>query len=175
MAELHHGYPAPDQRCVLGVASFPGTFLAAGRGAREVPATDSGQRYDTCHERDDRRDQHDAVQAGGEGGPGDRSRVDRPDLGTWLSDRIQNFDAVVAYKADPLSRGEDTDWSRIETWAADYGKTPVIVDFATGIRSDANCIRCELATVAAALGAQAAVQGELVEPGRRRLVLPRSN
>src|ERR1700754_4649784 len=28
------------------VASFPGTFLTAGRGAREVPAADSGQRYD---------------------------------------------------------------------------------------------------------------------------------
>ena len=56
------------------VASFPRTFLTAGRGAREVPAADSGQRYDACHERDDRRDQQDAVQAGGEGGPGDRSR-----------------------------------------------------------------------------------------------------
>jgi hypothetical protein len=55
------------------VASYPGTFLTAGRGAREIAAADSGQRYDACHERDDGRDQQDAVQAGGEGGPGDRS------------------------------------------------------------------------------------------------------
>jgi hypothetical protein len=55
------------------VASFPGTFLTAGRGAREVPAVDSGQRYDACHERDDRRDQQDAVQAGSEGGAGSRA------------------------------------------------------------------------------------------------------
>lgn len=41
----------------------------------EVLAADSGQRYDACHERDDRRDQQDAVQAGGEGGPGDRSHT----------------------------------------------------------------------------------------------------
>src|SRR5712692_1723599 len=55
------------------VASFPGTFLAAGRGAREVLAADSGQRYDACHERDDRRDQQDAVQAGREGCTGDHA------------------------------------------------------------------------------------------------------
>lgn len=41
---------------------------------------------------------------------------------------------MIAYKADRLSRGEDTDWSRIETWAADHGKTLIIVDSATGIR-----------------------------------------
>jgi DNA invertase Pin-like site-specific DNA recombinase len=44
------------------------------------------------------------------------------------------FDAVIAYKADRLSRGEDTDWSRIETWAADHGKTLVLVDSSTCIR-----------------------------------------
>jgi DNA invertase Pin-like site-specific DNA recombinase len=60
--------------------------------------------------------------------------IDRPDLGNWLNERLQDFDAVVAYKADRLSRGEDTDWSRIETWAADHGKTLIIVDSATGIR-----------------------------------------
>ena len=41
---------------------------------REVPATDSGQGYHSRYQRDDRRDQQNAVQAGGEGGPGDRSR-----------------------------------------------------------------------------------------------------
>ena len=63
------------------VASFPGAFLTAGRGAREVPAADSGQRYDACHERDDRRDQQDAVQAGGEGGDCKRSSEES---GGWL-------------------------------------------------------------------------------------------
>jgi DNA invertase Pin-like site-specific DNA recombinase len=60
--------------------------------------------------------------------------IDRPDLGHWLSERIQDFDAIVAYKADRYSRGEDTDWSRIETWAADHGKTLILVDSASGIR-----------------------------------------
>jgi DNA invertase Pin-like site-specific DNA recombinase len=54
--------------------------------------------------------------------------IDRPDLGSWLTDpaRLALFDCVVAYRADRLSRGEDTDWSRIETWAADHGKTLVL-------------------------------------------------
>jgi len=43
------------------VASFPGTFLAAGRGAREVLAADSGQGYHARRQRDDRGDQQDAV------------------------------------------------------------------------------------------------------------------
>jgi hypothetical protein len=41
---------------------------------------------------------------------------------------------VIAYRADRLSRGEDTDWSRIETWAADHSKTLILVDGSTGIR-----------------------------------------
>jgi DNA invertase Pin-like site-specific DNA recombinase len=43
--------------------------------------------------------------------------IDRPDLGSWLSDPAKRalFDVVIAYRADRLSRGEDTDWSRIET------------------------------------------------------------
>jgi site-specific DNA recombinase len=62
--------------------------------------------------------------------------IDRPDLGSWLTDpaRLALFDAVVAYRADRLSRGEDTDWSRIETWAADHGKTLILVDSSTGVR-----------------------------------------
>jgi DNA invertase Pin-like site-specific DNA recombinase len=62
--------------------------------------------------------------------------IDRPDLGAWLSDpaKLALFDVVVAYKTDRLSRGDDTDWSRIESWAADHGKTLVIVDSMTGVR-----------------------------------------
>jgi site-specific DNA recombinase len=61
--------------------------------------------------------------------------VDRKDLGSWLSDpnKLALFDVIVAYKSDRFSRGEDTDWSRIETWAADNKKTLVMVDSATGI------------------------------------------
>jgi DNA invertase Pin-like site-specific DNA recombinase len=62
--------------------------------------------------------------------------IDRPDLGTWLSDpaKRSRYDCVVAYQGDRLSRGEDTDWSRIETWAADNGKTLVLVDAGDGVR-----------------------------------------
>jgi DNA invertase Pin-like site-specific DNA recombinase len=62
--------------------------------------------------------------------------IDRPDLGAWLGDPARRalFDVVIAYRADRLSRGEDTDWSRIETWAADHGKTLILVDGSTGIR-----------------------------------------
>lgn len=60
--------------------------------------------------------------------------IDRPELGHWLRDRIQDFDAVIAYKADRLSRGEDTDWSKIEAWAVDHKKTLIIVDSSDGIR-----------------------------------------
>jgi DNA invertase Pin-like site-specific DNA recombinase len=61
--------------------------------------------------------------------------IEREDLGKWLNDPAKRaqFDCVVAYQADRLSRGDDTDWSRIETWAADNGKTLVIVDSGTGI------------------------------------------
>jgi site-specific DNA recombinase len=65
---------------------------------------------------------------------GTRAPVDRKDLGRWLNGRREQFDVIVAYKTDRLSRGEDTDWSRIETWAADHGKTLVIVDAGDGIR-----------------------------------------
>jgi DNA invertase Pin-like site-specific DNA recombinase len=59
--------------------------------------------------------------------------IDRKDLASWLSEPWR-FDVVVAYASDRLSRGEDTDWSRIESWAADHGKTLVLVDSGTGIR-----------------------------------------
>src|SRR5580700_6642945 len=40
---------------------------------REVLAADSGQGYHARGQRDDGRDQENVVQAGGEGGPGDRA------------------------------------------------------------------------------------------------------
>ncbi|MCL2582946.1 MAG: recombinase family protein [Streptosporangiales bacterium] len=62
--------------------------------------------------------------------------IDRKNLGRWLKDPglRTRYDVIVAYKSDRYSRGEDTDWSRIETWAADHGKTLVMVDNGTGIR-----------------------------------------
>lgn len=59
--------------------------------------------------------------------------VDRKSLGAWLA-TPERFDVIVAYKSDRLSRGNDMDWSRIETWAADHGKTLILVDSGTGIR-----------------------------------------
>ncbi|HUD37518.1 MAG TPA: recombinase family protein [Streptosporangiaceae bacterium] len=59
--------------------------------------------------------------------------LDRKDLGAWLADPSR-FDVVVAFKSDRLSRGSDTDWSRIESWTANAGKTLCLVDSGTGIR-----------------------------------------
>src|ERR1700722_10505645 len=59
--------------------------------------------------------------------------IDRKSLGAWLA-KPESFDVIVAYRSDRLSRGPDTDWSRIETWAADHGKTLCLVDGSTGIR-----------------------------------------
>lgn len=60
--------------------------------------------------------------------------MDRKELGDWIKHRSHEFDAIVTYKTDRLSRGEDTDWSRIETWAADNRKTLIVVDANDGIR-----------------------------------------
>jgi DNA invertase Pin-like site-specific DNA recombinase len=59
--------------------------------------------------------------------------LDRKDLGAWIAEPSR-FDVLVAFKSDRLSRGKDTDWSRIETWSADVGKTLVLVDSGTGVR-----------------------------------------
>ncbi len=59
--------------------------------------------------------------------------VDRRELGAWLA-QPHTFDAIVAYKTDRLSRGEQEDWTRIEHWATEQRKQLIIVDGATGIR-----------------------------------------
>jgi DNA invertase Pin-like site-specific DNA recombinase len=55
--------------------------------------------------------------------------MNRKELGRWISDPElrASYDCIVAYKSDRLSRGEDYDWSAIETWAHTNGKTLVIV------------------------------------------------
>jgi len=62
--------------------------------------------------------------------------MDRRQLGPWVTDpaKIAQYDAIVAYKSDRLSRGEDYDWSRIETWAVDHGKKLIIVGFDGGVQ-----------------------------------------
>jgi DNA invertase Pin-like site-specific DNA recombinase len=60
--------------------------------------------------------------------------IDRPELGAWLCDPAKRArcNVVIAYRADRLSRGDDTGWSRIETWAADAGKVQILVGGSTG-------------------------------------------
>ena len=59
--------------------------------------------------------------------------LDRKSLGAWIG-QSHEWDILVAYRSDRLSRGSDVDWSRIETWAADHGKVLCVVDSSTGIR-----------------------------------------
>jgi DNA invertase Pin-like site-specific DNA recombinase len=59
--------------------------------------------------------------------------VDRKELGAWLK-TPERFDAVVAYRTDRLSRGDQEDWTRIEHWATERGKTLIIVDSGNGLR-----------------------------------------
>ena len=60
--------------------------------------------------------------------------MNRRNLRQWVTDpaRLAMYDGIVALKTDRLSRGEDVDWSRIESWAADHGKTLVIVSSQAG-------------------------------------------
>lgn len=65
---------------------------------------------------------------------GRKAPIDRKELGKWIRDRAHEFDVIVAYKTDRLSRGDTPDWTAIQSWADDKGKTLVMVDGATGIR-----------------------------------------
>jgi DNA invertase Pin-like site-specific DNA recombinase len=67
---------------------------------------------------------------------GSKAPMDRKNFGPWVTDpaRIAQYDVIVAYKTDRLSRGTDVDWSRIETWAADNGKRLIIVGPEGGIQ-----------------------------------------
>ena len=60
----------------------------------------------------------------------------RKDLGKWLKDPglLSQYDAILAYKTDRFSRGKDTDWSAIETWAAKNNKILIMVDSGDGVR-----------------------------------------
>jgi DNA invertase Pin-like site-specific DNA recombinase len=60
--------------------------------------------------------------------------IDRKFLGRWLRERYTEFDAVVAFASDRLSRGDQEDWTRIEHWATEHSKVLVVVDSATGVR-----------------------------------------
>lgn len=55
---------------------------------------------------------------------------DRPNLKPWVTDleKMAQYDAVVAYRNDRLSRGEWADEARIRLWAEEHGKRLIIVD-----------------------------------------------
>jgi hypothetical protein len=59
--------------------------------------------------------------------------MDRKQLGAWLS-RYTEWDVLVAYRSDRLSRGTQEDWTAIEHWAAEHGKVLCLVDGSTGVR-----------------------------------------
>jgi DNA invertase Pin-like site-specific DNA recombinase len=53
----------------------------------------------------------------------------RKELGQWLTDpaKLVQYDAIVFYAVDRISRGSDEDFSRIESWASQNGKRLVAV------------------------------------------------
>ena len=59
--------------------------------------------------------------------------IDRRDLGAWLKEPWK-FDVIVAWKTHRLSRGTQEDWTRIEHWATENGKTLIMADSSTGVR-----------------------------------------
>ncbi len=55
---------------------------------------------------------------------------ERKNLREWVTDpeKLTLFDAIIAYKTDRVSRGDQEDFTRIEHWATDHGKRIIIVD-----------------------------------------------
>ena len=55
---------------------------------------------------------------------------DRKNLRGWVTDpaKMAQYDGVLAYKTDRLSRGSQEDFTRIEHWATLHGKALVIAD-----------------------------------------------
>jgi len=61
-----------------------------------------------------------------DGVSGDVSPFERPSLGPWLTDKVSEWDVLVAYKLDRLSR-RLTHFSALLDWATEHGKTIVVV------------------------------------------------
>lgn len=62
---------------------------------------------------------------------------DRPRLKHWVnekSEKIRQYDAIVAHKTDRISRGSDEDFSMIEAWAVRNKKKLIIVGPDGGIQ-----------------------------------------
>jgi site-specific DNA recombinase len=55
---------------------------------------------------------------------------DRKNLRQWVTEpeKLAQYDAIIAYKTDRVSRGDQEDFTRIEHWATDHGKKVIIVD-----------------------------------------------
>ena len=55
---------------------------------------------------------------------------DRKNLRPWVTkpEKMAQYDAIVAYKMDRLSRGTQEDFTRIEHWAVEHGKKLIIVN-----------------------------------------------
>jgi site-specific DNA recombinase len=55
---------------------------------------------------------------------------ERKNLREWVTqpDKLMLYDAVIAFKTDRVSRGDQEDFTRIEAWATTHGKRIIIVD-----------------------------------------------
>jgi DNA invertase Pin-like site-specific DNA recombinase len=70
------------------------------------------------------REGHEVVHVAADVATGKSDPWDRKNLRPWVTQPtlINSYDAVVAYRFDRLSRGNDASTSAIETWARDNGK-----------------------------------------------------
>lgn len=70
------------------------------------------------------REGHEVVFIAADHKSGTTQPWDRPNLRPWVTQpsKIAQYDAIVAYRFDRLSRGDDRSTSMIETWAYENGK-----------------------------------------------------
>jgi site-specific DNA recombinase len=55
---------------------------------------------------------------------------DRRNLKPWVTEpeKLTQYDVIIGYKTDRVSRGDQEDFTRIEAWATAHGKRIIIVD-----------------------------------------------
>ena len=76
------------------------------------------------------REGHEVVKVVADTKSGTVAPWDRKNLKPWVTDQVKmaQYDAILAYKNDRLSRGMWSDEARIRQWAEDHGKRLMIVD-----------------------------------------------
>jgi site-specific DNA recombinase len=76
------------------------------------------------------REGHEIVHVAADHKSGTSDPWDRPNLRPWVTEpsKIAQYDGIVAYRLDRLSRGDKRSTSRIEEWAYKHGKKLVTED-----------------------------------------------